>query len=101
MSIKENEVSETESDLNLLSRYRSALMGIAALAYPLFSRVAPYGRFDPDRQAEGFVKRTGFFGVDIFPMLSGIGLVYSMQKKPKVLTFYGRRLKRIILPLFQ
>lgn len=46
---------------------------------------------------EGYLKRIGFCGVDIFLLLSGIGLTFAIRKG-NVLTFYYRRIKRILLP---
>ena len=42
---------------------------------------------------EGYLKRIGFCGVDIFLLLSGIGLTFAIRKG-NVLTFYYRRIKR-------
>ncbi len=47
--------------------------------------------------AETYVKQVGCCGVDIFLFLSGMGLVYSIGKGT-VLSFYCRRLKKIVLP---
>ena len=44
-------------------------------------------------------KRLGFCGVDIFFLLSGIGLTYSFSKKQQLLEFYLKRLRRV-LPIF-
>lgn len=41
------------------------------------------------------IQTIGYGGVDIFFLLSGIGLYYSLRKSEKLLPFYQRRAKRI------
>lgn len=78
-----------------LSKYRSELMGFACLwvmlhhnsfhwpeSMELLRRFANYGNL----------------GVDIFLLLSGVGLYYAWQKKPKLGDFYARRFVRLIVP---
>lgn len=43
-----------------------------------------------------FIHRIGFYGVDIFLFLSGLGVYYSLTKRPNVLGFYKARLVRIL-----
>lgn len=42
------------------------------------------------------VRRIGFYGVDIFLFLSGLGVYFSLMKRPNVLRFYKARLVRIL-----
>lgn len=83
----------------LLSKYRGAIMGFAALwilffhEWILLSEQSSTGAFN----VEQFIKIIGFCGVDIFLMLSGLGLTFSI-KKSSLPVFYLKRLKRIILP---
>ena len=44
-----------------------------------------------------FVQRIAFYGVDIFFFLSGIGLIYAIEKH-SLFRFYARRLERVYLP---
>lgn len=83
----------------LLGRYRSALMGFAALWIYVFHEWQVV--FDGHIKilwVENYVKKIGFCGVDMFLFLSGIGLTYSAGKSKNLLSFYYRRVKRIILP---
>ena len=57
----------------------------------LFSRVPVLNRI------ELFFDNIGFGGVDIFLLLSGWGLYYAI-KKYSLVSFYGRRYRRLILP---
>lgn len=43
----------------------------------------------------GFIAQYGFAGVDIFMMVSGLGLYFSLDKKSDILHFYKKRLLRI------
>lgn len=97
------ELKKSKLGLELLSRYRGAVMGFAALwilffhgwqkliveGSPLFG-----GKLD---QFEAYIKRIGFCGVDIFLFLSGIGLIFAIGKS-NIFLFYYRRLKRVFLP---
>ena len=87
-----------ESGIALISKYRSALMGFAALwilmthEWQIISSESSW--FNP---TEAFIKRIGFCGVDIFFLLSGMGLTYAI-KKSSLPRFYFNRLKRILVP---
>ncbi len=79
---------------DLLCQYRNELMGIATifilLGHTIFYShgVISYG-FLTD------IITLGYSGVDIFLLLSGFGLVYSM-KKNSIIEFYKRRTIRIL-----
>lgn len=90
--------ADNNQGLQLLSRYRGAVMGFAALWILAFHEWCAL--FTPGTTAadvEYFIKRIGFCGVDIFLFLSGIGLTYAIRKS-SLPQFYYRRIKRIILP---
>ncbi len=84
---------------SLISRYRTQLMGFAALWILMFHEwdtvLDNYGSW---LYVESFIKYTGFCGVDIFLFLSGIGLTFSIGKK-SLCQFYISRIKRIFLPV--
>lgn len=89
-----------DNTLTLINRYRSPIMGFAALWIvffhlwqPLFAEGAPAALF----YAENVIKRLGFEGVDIFFLLSGMGLTYSIGKH-SLGGFYLRRFKRLAIP---
>lgn len=83
----------------LQSHYRSALMGFAALWIYIFHEWQTVsGEHLRALWVETFVTRIGFCGVDIFLFLSGIGITYSIVKSKNIFVFYGKRLRRIILP---
>lgn len=88
------------SDFSLLSNYRKAIMGFAALWILFFHEWQPLlGEAAHLGQVEVYLKRIGFCGVDIFLFLSGIGMIFSIQKK-SLCSFYYRRFQRLFLPFF-
>lgn len=82
----------------LIGKHRGAIMGFAAL-WIMFFHIWTVVSADssPLNFTEQFIKRIGFCGVDIFFLLSGIGLTYSIKKSSLAL-FYYKRIKRIIIP---
>ncbi|MBQ8508770.1 MAG: acyltransferase [Clostridia bacterium] len=87
-----------ETDVfSLVSKHRSAIMGIAALWILVFHEWIPLlGGVPGLGRIESFAKQVGFCGVDIFLFLSGIGLTYSIGKS-SLPAFYYRRIRRIAL----
>lgn len=83
-NIKENKKTNTkaQNDLSLLFKYRKFLMGFAALwilmthEWQIVTNETSFFFV-----TENFIKRIGFCGVDIFLLLSGMGLYYSLEKK--------------------
>lgn len=90
---------QTKYLFKLLSKYRTALMGIAAIWILIFhewNRI--FDAIPVLGEMEHFIKRIGFCGVDIFLLLSGMGLTFSIKKSKNIGVFYVKRLKRIVLP---
>lgn len=87
-----------ENDIQILSKWRSAVMGMAALLIYFFHEWIPLA-VEPGavHEVEGFVKRTGFCGVDMFLLLSGMGLTYAIHKTG-ILMYYWKRFKRVMIP---
>lgn len=78
-----------------LSKYRSEIMGVACLWVMLHHNSFdwPNALYPLERFA-----LYGNLGVDIFLLLSGVGLYFAWQKKPKLGAFYARRLVRVLVP---
>ena len=84
----------------LLSDYRTFLMGIAIISIIIFHFTEDCHSYNymfklPIR---GYYNYISSVGVDIFLMLSGLGLYYSMNKNDKVIQFYKKRYVRILIP---
>lgn len=98
----QNEINSRNGFL-LVSKYRNAIMGIAALwilafhAWVPITPVPSSENFNIFGFLERYLKIIGYCGVDIFLLLSGFGLTFAI-KKGSLLRFYYRRLRRIILP---
>lgn len=79
----------------LISTHRQEIMGIACL-WVIFH----HNTFDWP-SALWLVRKVATYGnagVDMFLFLSGISLCFAYQKKPKLGTFYQRRIVRLIVP---
>ncbi|MDO5124131.1 MAG: acyltransferase [Eubacteriales bacterium] len=90
--------------LALFSTKRDYLFGIATLMVVLFHSYIIFSALLPDApwlaDMLTVIKGTMNKGVEIFLFLSGIGLYYSMSKKPSLKEFYKKRATRILPALF-
>ena len=91
----------------LISKYRSELMGLCIIWIMLFHSGIPAPENIVLRAIWYlFVSLGGGFGVDIFLILSGFGLMFSglkredREKKESISSFYKRRLIRILPTYF-
>ena len=85
-------------DLSLLSKYRTELMGFAILIIVLYHFCNRGGTSLIDKTAR-FLFSQGYVGVDIFLVVSGLGLTYSMLKDDNIKLYYHKRWVRIF-PFF-
>lgn len=85
---------------SVLSQYRSALMGISIILIMVFHFTddCHYYSYHFCGWISFFWRYISSSSVDAFLFFSGLGLYYSMKKRPDVRTFYARRLKRILIP---
>src|ERR1035437_2856765 len=77
--------------LSILSEFRSELMGFAMLMV-VFHHIA----IDINSSLFAFLHYHGGFGVDVFLLLSGLGLYFSTKKGLNLKEFYLKRIIRII-----
>lgn len=85
---------------DLLIKHRAPLMGIAALWILLFHTWIPLaGDITGLDYVEQYLKQIGCAGVDVFFLLSGLGLVRSYNTNG-TLKFYYRRFKRLAIPFY-
>ena len=86
--------------LNLgdLSTYRGALMGFAILIIVFYHFCNRGGTTFIDKVLRGVFSQ-GYVGVDIFMVVSGLGLTYSMLKNENLREYYIKRWVRIF-PFF-
>lgn len=91
------------------STYRGVLMGVATLMVVLYHSagmnldLSPFLSVKPVTEAVNYLflsfKWVGNAGVDLFLLLSGIGLYRSFSGNPSVKAFWRRRAVRILPPL--
>lgn len=77
--------------LSLLSKYRTYIMGAAMIWVMWF-----HSLFTGKTDVFHFIHDIGFYGVDMFLMVSGLGLYFSMRKSKNALDFYKKRAIRIL-----
>ena len=78
-----------------LSKYSSEIMGIACLWIMLH-----HNFFDWPTALEPLERFAlyGNLGVDLFLLLSGVGLTFAWARKPSLSEFYARRFVRLLVP---
>ena len=87
-------------DYGLISKYRSLLMGLAIILIMFCHLDIAQGHNGADHTFLAGLLQTGTVGVDIFLLLSGVGLYYSYTKNPlPYIAFIRKRVQRI-LPLY-
>lgn len=88
------------NSLKLISKYRTYIMGFAALWILIFHAWTVVSeQYSFVWRIEYFIKKTGFAGVDIFFLVSGMGLVYAVEKYD-VKRFYLRRFLNVYPAFF-
>lgn len=83
--------------VQLISKFKKELMGIAIL-FIMFTHSTLVMNNHYAREIYDAIKLFTRVGVDIFFMLSGMGLYYSMKNDSNILGFYKRRFERLIPP---
>ena len=96
--MKDSLTTEKYDILSLISKHRSALMGFAALCIFVFHEYIAIGNESSKLYIiQELVAARGYVGVDIFFLLSGMGLTYSVRKTNTAM-FYYKRLRRVFFP---
>lgn len=89
-------------EYSLVSKYRNVIMGLSIISILIFHyvddcRIMHYNY-------HGLIKYYNILisssGVDIFLILSGVGLYYSFKKNNKLKDFFKKRFVRILIPYF-
>lgn len=98
---KSNTLKENTLNFGSFSTYRNAIYGFAAIWIVFFHGIALYNirtEFDPSIKLISDFFCMGNIGVDVFVFLSGISLYFSYSKKPKLMSFYYKRIVRVYIP---
>ncbi|MCI6915056.1 MAG: acyltransferase [Lachnospiraceae bacterium] len=96
--------SSKKISFSIFSKHRAALSGLAILLIMVFHYFENVVQMGEEHIIYGpallWCRLIGSIGVELFLLISGIGLYFSFHKNRKLLSFYERRLKRILLPYF-
>ena len=86
----------------LINKYRGQIMGFAAICIVFFHlweyQLSPSSPLRLLYWLEHCISGMGYFGVDIFFLLSGIGLSYAIGKH-SLKEFWLRRFRRLVVPV--
>lgn len=82
----------------LLNQYRKELMGFAAIWIALLHSFAEGPLWGMSIPVVTRLTNRGNVGVEIFLLLSGVGLFFSMSKDDSVIPFYRKRIARVVVP---
>lgn len=83
-----------------LSKYRNVLMGLQIILIIIFHFTEDAYSVRDSHLIYLFYKYIRSSGVDMFLLLSGIGLYFSWKRKPEAKVFYIKRFTRILIPYF-
>ena len=95
----------SNNGFKLIMKYRNVIMGISAVWIFVFHAWIPIFNQPTGsvtlffHYVEEYLRKIGYCGVDIFLLLSGMGLTYAI-KKGSLARFYYRRIRRVFLPYF-
>lgn len=100
----DNESNDISNNcFKLIMKYRNVIMGIATIWIFIFHTWIPVFNNPTGsvtlffQNIEEYIRKIGYCGVDIFLLLSGMGLTYAI-KKGSLARFYYRRIRRVFLP---
>ena len=83
---------------DLLSKHRSSLYGVAAIMIICVHSCKFWGNESAIARLAFSIFQYGSLGVPVFGLLGGVGLYFSLIKKPKLSTYYWKRIKRVFFP---
>ena len=90
---------------NLLSKHRAKLMGFAILSILLLHFCQDVALFSihmsyVNRFSHIYLRFFSSFGVDIFIIVSAIGIYYSWNKCKNIKDYFIKRINRVVIPYF-
>lgn len=94
-----NQDKKWEWNWNSLSLYRSELMGVAILMIMFFHIEKFHAVSEHPLISQSILYQfiqNGNSGVDIFVFLSGMGIYFAWSKRPELLSFYRKRVLRLL-----
>ena len=94
-----NQNKKWEWNWNSLSLYRSELMGVAILMIMFFHIEKFHAVSEHPLISQSILYQfiqNGNSGVDVFVFLSGMGIYFAWSKRPELLSFYRKRVLRLL-----
>ena len=87
-------------DLHKIGLHRKTLMGLAALSIFImhFTAIGALQFTGPLVLAEKVLAAWTAVGVEMFCLVSGYGIYYSLSKRPPLIHYFKKRLERVIIP---
>lgn len=86
---------------SLLSKYRKEIFGISIIWIIFFHiSLLKFSNVRPLLFTGSEIMHIGFAGVEIFLLLSGFGLYFSLTHEYSIMHFYANRIKRIFVSYF-
>ena len=93
---------DNTKSIALINKYRGQIMGVSAICivfFHLWQRLlCPDSPLRLLYWLERGISGMGYFGVDIFFLLSGVGLSYAIGKY-SLKEFWLRRFRRLVVPV--
>lgn len=85
-----------------ISKYRGELFGLAIISVIILHYFGQFNSGDSNRLvfliAKVYNGAVGSVGVDIFVLLSGYGLYYSLNNRKELRSYYEKRFQRVLFP---
>lgn len=93
-------MKNSKYDWSYLSKYRNSIYGVSIILIIIFHYFILVQNTDGifATIARRYSLTIGSVGVDIFMIMSGVCLFYSLKRNSNILEFYKKRCKRIIVP---
>lgn len=93
-------IGKFDFDLHRIGLHRKTLMGLAALSIFImhFTAIGALQFTGPLALAGKVLAAWTAVGVEIFCLVSGYGIFYSLSKRPSLIHYFEKRLERVIIP---
>lgn len=93
-------MNRTKYNWSYLSKYRNCIYGVGILSIMIFHSLNTVELTNSlfSKISRAYCAIVGSVGVDIFIIISGVSLYYSLKKNSNVRDFYLKRCKRILIP---
>lgn len=81
-----------------ISKYRGELFGLSIISIIFLHVFENFSALSNNPVYSVYFGAVGSVGVDIFLFLSGFGIWFALEKKPRITEFYIKRINRVVIP---